>query len=37
MGDESRDSSVNIPNIPPMSNEKVLSSILELTDYAERI
>ena len=37
MGEESRDASVSIPTIPLASNEKVLSSILELTDYADRI
>lgn len=37
ISEETKDSTVNIPNVSSGSNDKILSSILELTDYADRI
>ena len=37
MAEDSKDVNVNVPNVAPGNNDKILSSILELTDYADRI
>jgi len=35
--EESKDVTVNVPNLSAGNNDKILSSILELTDNADRI
>jgi hypothetical protein len=37
IGEESKDVTVSVPNVPAGSNDKILSSILEMTDHADRI
>lgn len=37
IADESKDVTVNVPSVQTGSNDRVLSSILELTDSADRI
>ena len=37
IGEESKDVTVSVPNMPAGSNDKILSSILEMTDHADRI
>lgn len=37
IAEETKDITVNIPSVPQGGNDKVLSSILELTDYTDRI
>ena len=37
IAEESKDVSVNVPSVQGGSNDRVLSSILELTDSADRI
>lgn len=37
MTEESKDVAINVPAVPQNSNDKMLSSILELTDYTDRI
>ena len=37
ISEDTKDVNVNIPQLSHGSNDKILSSILELTDYADRI
>jgi predicted nucleic acid-binding Zn ribbon protein len=37
ISEESKDTPISIPAIPPPNNDKILSAILELTDYADRL
>lgn len=37
INEECKEVSVSLPNLAPSSNDKILSSILELTDHVERI
>jgi hypothetical protein len=37
VAEESKDVVVSVPNVAPGSHDKILSSILELTDHADRI
>ena len=37
ISEDTKDVSVSIPNVSLGSNDKILSSILELTDYTDRI
>lgn len=37
INEECKEVSVSLPNLAPLSNDKILSSILELTDHVERI
>jgi hypothetical protein len=37
INEECKEVSVVLPTLSPLSNERILSSILELTDYAEKI
>lgn len=37
IGEEAKDVAVNVPNVSTGSNDKILSSILEMTDHADRI
>lgn len=37
ISEESKDVNINVPQLPPGSNDKILSSILELTDNVDRI
>ncbi len=37
INEECKEVSIVLPSISPFSNEKILTSILELTDHAEKI
>lgn len=37
INEEAKESHVNLAAVPPSNNEKILSSILEVTDHIEKI
>lgn len=37
INEQCKEVSVVLPNLSPVSNDKILTSILELTDYTDRI